>query len=85
MNCGIINLILTLCLNLNLLLSLIHRIYVVHDEVKDKNFELELSWIGEGILIIVDFAHSHCSRQTIFLSFLLFAFFLTSGQGVLIS
>lgn len=26
------------------------RIYVVHDEVKDKNFELELSWIGEGIL-----------------------------------
>ena len=24
------------------------RIYVVHDEVKDKNFELELSWIGEG-------------------------------------
>ncbi|CAH3196900.1 unnamed protein product, partial [Porites evermanni] len=22
-------------------------IYVVHDEVKDKNFELELSWIGE--------------------------------------
>ena len=24
------------------------RIYVVHDEVKDKNFELELSWIGKG-------------------------------------
>jgi len=23
-------------------------IYVVHDEVKDKNFELELSWIGEN-------------------------------------
>ncbi|KAJ7369832.1 Proteasome subunit alpha type-3 [Desmophyllum pertusum] len=22
-------------------------IYIVHDEVKDKNFELELSWIGE--------------------------------------
>ena len=22
-------------------------IYVVHDEVKDKNFELELSWVGE--------------------------------------
>ena len=38
----------TLCLNLQL--SLIHRIYVVHDEVKDKNFELELSWIGEGII-----------------------------------
>ena len=24
------------------------RIYVVHDEVKDKQFELELSWVGEG-------------------------------------
>ena len=24
------------------------RIYVVHDEVKDKNFELELSWVGES-------------------------------------
>lgn len=23
-------------------------IYLVHDEVKDKNFELELSWVGEG-------------------------------------
>lgn len=23
------------------------RIYVVHDEVKDKAFELELSWVGE--------------------------------------
>ncbi|KAL8619687.1 Proteasome subunit alpha type-3 [Nucella lapillus] len=23
-------------------------IYVVHDEVKDKSFELELSWVGEG-------------------------------------
>lgn len=21
--------------------------YVVHDEIKDKNFELEMSWIGE--------------------------------------
>ena len=29
---------------------IIRRIYVVHDEVKDKNFELELSWIGEGTL-----------------------------------
>jgi len=37
-------------------------IYVVHDEVKDKNFELELSWIGEGILIAVYLAHSHCSE-----------------------
>ncbi|XP_042337409.1 proteasome subunit alpha type-3-like [Plectropomus leopardus] len=27
------------------LLSL--RIYIVHDEVKDKAFELELSWVGE--------------------------------------
>ena len=27
---------------------LLSRIYIVHDEVKDKNFELELSWIGEG-------------------------------------
>lgn len=24
------------------------RIYVVHDEIKDKNFELEMSWIGEA-------------------------------------
>ena len=23
------------------------RIYVIHDEVKDKHFELELSWVGE--------------------------------------
>ncbi|KAI2571408.1 PSMA3 isoform 11, partial [Pan troglodytes] len=23
------------------------RIYIVHDEVKDKAFELELSWVGE--------------------------------------
>ena len=23
-------------------------IYAVHDEVKDKDFELELSWVGEG-------------------------------------
>lgn len=22
-------------------------IYIVHDEVKDKQFELELSWVGE--------------------------------------
>lgn len=25
-----------------------YSIHVVHDEVKDKNFELELSWVGEG-------------------------------------
>ena len=30
------------------MLVVVCRIYVVHDEVKDKNFELELSWIGEG-------------------------------------
>ena len=23
------------------------RIYIVHDEVKDKAFDLELSWVGE--------------------------------------
>lgn len=23
------------------------RIYLVHDELKDKNFELELSWVAE--------------------------------------
>lgn len=23
-------------------------IYMVHDEVKDKSFELEMSWVGEG-------------------------------------
>ena len=23
-------------------------VYIVHDEVKDKAFELELSWVGEG-------------------------------------
>uniref|UniRef100_A0A3B4ZW90 Proteasome subunit alpha type n=1 Tax=Stegastes partitus TaxID=144197 RepID=A0A3B4ZW90_9TELE len=26
---------------------LVSRIYIVHDEVKDKAFELELSWVGE--------------------------------------
>lgn len=25
----------------------ISSIYLVHDELKDKNFELELSWVGE--------------------------------------
>lgn len=25
-----------------------NRIYTVHDKVKDKEFELELSWVGEG-------------------------------------
>lgn len=27
-------------------------IYVVHDEVKDKAFELELSWVGEGKAVL---------------------------------
>lgn len=36
-----------LSLNSMFFLSLI-RIYIVHDEVKDKAFELELSWVGEG-------------------------------------
>lgn len=26
-------------------------IYIVYDEVKDKNFELEFSWVGEGIKV----------------------------------
>ena len=29
------------------------RIYVVHDEVKDKQFELELSWVGEGESVLL--------------------------------
>jgi len=29
-------------------LSILSRIYIVHDEVKDKAFELELSWVGES-------------------------------------
>jgi len=32
------------------------RIYVVHDEVKDKQFELELSWVGESKCI----SHTAC-------------------------
>jgi len=27
-------------------------IYIVHDEVKDKAFELELSWVGESKLFL---------------------------------
>ena len=34
-------------MTLVLILSL-YSIYVVHDEVKDKQFELELSWVGDG-------------------------------------
>ena len=52
---------LTLCLNV--LHCFLHRIYVVHDEVKDKNFELELSWIGEGIMSFVDLSHAHWAQQ----------------------
>ena len=44
------------------------RIYVVHDEVKDKNFELELSWIGEGILydfiVVILMAHFWMTAST---------------------
>ena len=31
-----------------MLLMLSCSIYIVHDEVKDKAFELDLSWVGEG-------------------------------------
>ena len=31
-----------------LISSFCSRIYIVHDEVKDKAFELELSWVGES-------------------------------------
>ena len=45
------------------------RIYVVHDEVKDKNFELELSWIGEGILydfiVAILMAHFWMTASTV--------------------
>lgn len=30
------------------LVTFANRIYTVHDKVKDKEFELELSWVGEG-------------------------------------
>lgn len=30
-----------------LLFNYFSSIYLVHDELKDKNFELELSWVGE--------------------------------------
>lgn len=33
-----------------MLLTVCASIYTVHDEVKDKDFELELSWVGEGKL-----------------------------------
>ena len=29
--------------------NLFCRIYAIHDEVKDKAFELEISWVGEGM------------------------------------
>lgn len=34
-------------------------IYTVHDEVKDKEFELELSWVGEGVYMCAP-AVFHC-------------------------
>ena len=36
---------------LSIFLDLLWSIYAVHDEVKDKAFELELSWVGEGKLL----------------------------------
>ena len=30
------------------ILSFFFRVYSVHDEIKDKHFELELGWIGKG-------------------------------------
>ena len=48
-------------------ISLHFRIYIVHDEVKDKNFELELSWVGESkycMFVFVDF------HRTVYLNFL---------------
>lgn len=38
----------------------ISRIYIVHDEVKDKAFELELSWVGESkyLLCLVSYIAS---------------------------
>ena len=38
----------TLC-TLVLIPELFFSIYVIHDEVKDKEFELELSWVGAGM------------------------------------
>ena len=32
----------------SLMLFVCLSIHMVHDEVKDKSFELEMSWIGEG-------------------------------------
>ena len=31
----------------SLFLKIFFSVYIVHDEVKDKHFELELSWVGE--------------------------------------
>jgi hypothetical protein len=31
-----------------IVLYFIKRIYAVHDEIKDKHFELELCWVGKG-------------------------------------
>ena len=35
--------------------SIHFSIYTVHDEVKDKAFELEMSWVGEGERIELDY------------------------------
>ena len=46
------------------------RIYIVHDEVKDKAFELELSWVGESKNQSVFCFSSPCTDLSICLSFL---------------
>ena len=35
-------------------------VYVIHDEIKDKDFELELSWVGAGNSITTCFLHIFC-------------------------
>ena len=36
-------------------------IHMVHDEVKDKSFELEMSWIGEGWKPLNSKCEKNCS------------------------
>src|SRR6218665_2998331 len=40
----------TKCFASNVLICF--SIYTVHDEVKDKAFELELSWVGKGMRVL---------------------------------
>ena len=41
--------------------SFCSRIYIVHDEVKDKAFELELSWVGESKWLLCTYLLSESS------------------------